>query len=130
MKRPATGLANGKFMFVKRGLSAPAVFLVSTAPLLAQQGTPQSASGAQGDKKEKPVAAADGDALRRAVENPVANLLSISVQNNTGFDLGSYNRTVNLTAQFYGNAFRPLGTSAWNMQLKIGFLFPKFTNPQ
>jgi hypothetical protein len=32
---------------------------------------------------------------------------------------------VNLTAQFYGNAVYPTGTSPWNMRLQIAFLFPK-----
>jgi len=32
---------------------------------------------------------------------------------------------VNLTAQFYGNAVYPTGTSPWSMRLQISFLFPK-----
>jgi len=34
---------------------------------------------------------------------------------------------VNLTAQFYGNAAYPTGTSSWNMRMQIAFLFPKLT---
>ena len=34
---------------------------------------------------------------------------------------------VNLTAQFYGNAVYPAGTSSWTMRLEIVFLFPKLT---
>lgn len=37
---------------------------------------------------------------------------------------------VNLTAQFYGNAVYPTGTSPWNMRLQIAFLFPKLTREQ
>jgi hypothetical protein len=37
---------------------------------------------------------------------------------------------VNLTAQFYGNAVYPTGTSPWNMRLQIAFLFPKLTKEQ
>ena len=37
---------------------------------------------------------------------------------------------VNITAQFYGNAVYPAGTSPWGMRLQIAFLFPKFTKQQ
>ena len=37
---------------------------------------------------------------------------------------------VNLTAQFYGNAVHPPGTSPWGMRLQIAFLFPKLTKAQ
>jgi hypothetical protein len=34
---------------------------------------------------------------------------------------------VNITAQFYGNAVYPAGTSPWGMRLQIAFLFPKLS---
>ena len=37
---------------------------------------------------------------------------------------------VNITAQFYGNAVYPVGTSPWGMRLQIAFLFPKLTKEQ
>ena len=37
---------------------------------------------------------------------------------------------VNLTAQFYGNAEHPAGTSSWGMRLQISFLFPKLSKQQ
>jgi len=37
---------------------------------------------------------------------------------------------VNITAQFYGNAVYPPGTSPWGMRLQIAFLFPKLTKQQ
>jgi hypothetical protein len=37
---------------------------------------------------------------------------------------------VNLTAQFYGNAKYPTGTSPWNLRLQIAFLFPRLTKQQ
>jgi hypothetical protein len=40
------------------------------------------------------------------------------------------NQPVNLTAQFYGNAVYPAGTSSWSMRLQIAFLFPKLTPAQ
>ena len=37
---------------------------------------------------------------------------------------------VNLSAQFYGNAVHPAGTSSWGMRLQIAFLFPQLTKAQ
>ena len=37
---------------------------------------------------------------------------------------------VNITAQFYGNAVYPSGTSPWGMRLQIALLFPKLTKEQ
>jgi len=37
---------------------------------------------------------------------------------------------VNITAQFYGNAVHPAGTSSWGMRLQIAFLFPKLSKAQ
>ena len=37
---------------------------------------------------------------------------------------------VNLSAQFYGNAVYPAGTSPWGMRLQIAFLFPKLSKEQ
>ena len=37
---------------------------------------------------------------------------------------------VNITAQFYGNAVHPPGTSPWGLRLQIALLFPKLTKEQ
>ena len=37
---------------------------------------------------------------------------------------------VNLTAQFYGNATHPAGTSPWSMRMQLAFLFPKLSQEQ
>ena len=37
---------------------------------------------------------------------------------------------MNLTAQFYGNAVYPPGSSPWTMKLQIAFLFPRLTKQQ
>lgn len=37
---------------------------------------------------------------------------------------------VNISAQFYGNAVYPAGTSPWGMRLQIALLFPKLTRDQ
>jgi hypothetical protein len=37
---------------------------------------------------------------------------------------------VNITAQFYGNAVHPPGTSLWGLRLQFVLLFPKLTKEQ
>jgi hypothetical protein len=37
---------------------------------------------------------------------------------------------VNITAQFYGNAVYPSGSSPWGMRLQIAFLFPKLSQKE
>jgi hypothetical protein len=37
---------------------------------------------------------------------------------------------VNITAQFYGNAVHPPGTSPWGLRLQFVLLFPKLTKEQ
>ena len=37
---------------------------------------------------------------------------------------------VNISAQFYGNAERPSGTSSWGMRLQIALLFPKLSKEE
>jgi hypothetical protein len=37
---------------------------------------------------------------------------------------------VNISAQFYGNAVHPAGTSSWNLRLQFVLLFPKLTKEQ
>lgn len=37
---------------------------------------------------------------------------------------------VNITAQFYGNAVYPAGTSPWGMRLQIAFLFPQLSKKE
>jgi hypothetical protein len=37
---------------------------------------------------------------------------------------------VNMTAQFYGNAVHPSGTSPWGMRLQFVLLFPRLTKEQ
>ena len=37
---------------------------------------------------------------------------------------------VNITAQFYGNAVYPSGSSPWGVRLQLAFLFPKLTREQ
>lgn len=37
---------------------------------------------------------------------------------------------VNISAQFYGNAFYPVGTSSWGIKVAIALLFPRLSNDE
>ena len=63
------------------------IFLLSALPLLAQD-TPIGVPGTQVATEETPAAAGNSDALRKAAQNPVANLISVPVQNNNNFGIG------------------------------------------
>jgi len=57
------------------------------------------AVGQDADKKAPAAAAseqANTEALQKATQNPVANLISVPLQNNTNFDIGPFNRTQNI----------------------------------
>ena len=58
-----------------------------------------SAMGQDADKKTPPAAPSEDDAtqaLQKATQNPVANLISVPLQNNTNFDIGPFARTQNI----------------------------------
>ncbi len=71
------------------------VFLLLAMPLLAQD-TPIGPEGTQVATEATPAAAANTDALRNAAQNPVANLISVPVQNNDNFGIGPANRIQNV----------------------------------
>jgi hypothetical protein len=61
--------------------------------MLSQQtssGAGTTTSSSTDDKSEGPHSA---DELRKATQNPVADLISVPFQNNTAFDIGPFNRT-------------------------------------
>jgi len=72
-----------------------AVFLLFTVCLPAQD-TPIGPGGTQVATEETPAAATNSDALRKAAQNPVASLISVPVQNNDNFGIGSDDRTQNV----------------------------------
>ena len=74
------------------GLLVPAIFLMATVPLVAQD-TPVGATGTQVATQATPAAAENSDALRKAAQNPVASLISVPFQNNNNFNIGPYDRT-------------------------------------
>jgi len=65
--------------FLRCGLSLLAIPLLATS-LTAQNAAP----------------AGDTEALAKATQNPVANLISVPFQNNTNFAIGAYDRTQNI----------------------------------
>jgi hypothetical protein len=57
------------------------------------------AVGQDADKKSPPAAPSEKEgteALQKATQNPVANLISVPLQNNSNFDIGPFNRTQNV----------------------------------
>jgi hypothetical protein len=70
-------------------MATPLLFamLVFTGIITARAQDPQP------QKKPEDVAASAQNNLEKAVQNPVASLISVPLQNNANFDLGPYNRT-------------------------------------
>src|SRR5215831_7250461 len=64
------------------------LFLLVTAPLLAQQG--------QQNPSTAPPPGASTEDLQKATQNPVANLISVPIQDNINLDVGPYDRTQNV----------------------------------
>ncbi|MGA6988174.1 MAG: neuromedin U [Terriglobales bacterium] len=79
---------NRRFMTV-------AAFLLLSVPLIAQD-TPIGPEGTQVATEATPAAATNTDALRNAAQNPVANLISVPVQENWNFGIGPADRTQNI----------------------------------
>src|SRR5579863_5730680 len=71
------------------------VCLLFALPLMAQD-TPIGPEGTQVAEPAPPVAAASTDSLRNAAQNPVANLISVPVQENWNFGISPGNRTQNV----------------------------------
>ena len=73
-----------------------AAFLLSTAPLVAQEPPPIAPEGTQVATEQTPAAAANADALRKAAQNPIASLISVPVQNNNNTGINPGYRTQNV----------------------------------
>jgi hypothetical protein len=87
--------ASAKFTNFNRGLLALAFCLLLTAPLVAQD-APIGVQGTEVATEETPAAATNADALRKAAQNPIASLISVPVQNNNNFGIGSDGRVQDL----------------------------------
>jgi hypothetical protein len=68
------------------------LLILLALPLVAQD-TPVGVPGTQLATEQTPAAATNTDALRKAAQNPIANLISVPVQNNNNFGVGPDNRT-------------------------------------
>ncbi len=76
-------------------LSVLAVLIPLALPLMAQD-TPVGAEGTSVATEATPAAAVNTDALRNAAQNPVANLISVPIQENWNFGIGPADRTQNV----------------------------------
>ena len=76
-------------------LSLSLVLLFSIAVFAQDQpaSDPQAKPAAAADKPAAPSDEAQAEALQKATQNPVANLISVPIQNNSNFNIGPYNRT-------------------------------------
>lgn len=77
---------------ISRSLQTLAAILLFAMPLAAQD-TPVGVAGNQLATDQTPAAATNADALRKAAQNPIANLISVPVQNNANFGIGPDDRT-------------------------------------
>src|SRR5271165_3153676 len=80
---------------VGRSLGMLVAMLLVTVPLWAQD-TPVGVSGAEVATQATPAAAANPEELRKESQNPIANLISVPVQENWNFGIGPANRTQNV----------------------------------
>jgi len=79
--------------FYKRSfIAALVVVLAATVPLIAQD-TPIGVPGTEVATEATPAASTTTNALQKAVQNPVASLISVPVQNNNNFGVGPDDRT-------------------------------------
>ena len=72
--------------------------LLAWSALPAQENTPATSGSTQADSSSdgRGEAASSTEALQKATQNPVADLISVPLQNNSNFDIGSYDRTQNV----------------------------------
>ena len=79
-------------MHKQKALVTFALLIALASPLFSQSSTPATS---QLKASESPAASGEAAAeqLQKAVQNPVADLISVPLQNNTNFGLGSFNRT-------------------------------------
>jgi hypothetical protein len=78
-----------------RALSFLGFLLLLSGPLLAQD-TPVGPAGAEVATQDTPAAATNSEALRNAAQNPIANLISVPIQDNFNFNIGPTDRTQNV----------------------------------
>jgi hypothetical protein len=72
------------------------VFLLSAVPLVAQEEAPVSPAGTSVATEVTPAAAANAEELRKQSQNPIANLISVPIQENWNFGIGPDSRVQNV----------------------------------
>ena len=79
-------------------LTAPLtlVAIMNCAAAVAQENPPAPSHPAASTGSDKEAPANTTEALQKATQNPVANLISVPLQDNSNFDIGSANRTQNI----------------------------------
>ena len=82
-------------------------------------------TGTQVATEQTPAAAANGDALRKAAQNPIASLVSVPVQNIDNFNIGPANRTQNILNI---QPVIPINVSA-NWNLIVRWIMPVIYQP-
>ena len=64
--------------------------------------------------------------LAKKSQNPIGNMISLPMQNNTYFNLGPDNKSANsFQLQPFWYAEKPDNGPDWSLQLQVKFLFPK-----
>jgi hypothetical protein len=58
------------------------------------------------------------------------NVRTVPVGGGIGRIMKIGSQPVNVSAQFYGNAVYPAGTSPWSLRTQLAFLFPKISKEQ
>jgi len=75
------------------GLSLALLVGLSSAAVLQAQDRPIDPQGTEAGTRDTPAAAVNSDELRKAVQNPIASLISVPVQNNNNFGIEPGDRT-------------------------------------
>jgi len=76
-------------------VAATSLFL-STVSLVAQEKPPVDETGNQVATEKTPAAAASSEELRKQSQNPIANLISVPIQENANFGIGTAGRVQNV----------------------------------
>jgi hypothetical protein len=79
--------------FAGAALAAPAKTKAKARPAAAAKAVPAALAAGSTESAPK---GEDADALRRAAQNPVANMISLPLQNNTNFSYGRYKQDQNV----------------------------------
>src|SRR5208282_5687533 len=83
-------------MRINRAAVMLGVLVLLHLPLVAQEEAPVNPEGTQVATQETPAAASNAEELRKQSQNPIANLISVPIQNNDNFGIQPANRVQNV----------------------------------